>query len=312
MSNFAISLNAVLPVYLIMAAGYFSKRLGIIAQKDVGSFNKVAFKIFMPVMLFKKIISSDLQQATKPSMLIFALSIIAFSIVCSILYARFCVKDSLKRGVAIQAIYRSNIAIVGMPVATALSAGGDVGPVAVLMAVSVPIYNVTAVLSLEYYSGKHHSLGQALLEVLKNPLIIGCAAGFAFSLSGLELPESIARAVDSMAAVASPLMIFLLGAFFRFSGIGKNVRELVPLCLLRLIVMPGIALALACMLGFRGMELIALTTLFATPVATSTFTMTQQMGGDAEFAGQIVVLTAVMCSFTLFGWIFILKSLGYM
>lgn len=311
MSNFQISVNAVLPVFLLMAAGYLSKRAGIIKEENVGSFNALAFKVFMPALLFKNICSSQLSHAVRPAMLGYAIGMVLLSFALGWLYARFFVPERGKRSVVIQGFFRSNLAIVGLPIASALSGGGDVAPVAVMMALVVPLFNVLAVICLEYYNGEKPGIGRTMFEVLKNPLILGSAAGFVCVLSGIELPEAADSAIGSLAGIASPLMLFLLGAFFRFSNLRKNVGYLVPLCLARLLFLPGLFLALACALGFRDMELIAILAVFAAPAAANTFTMAQQMGGDAELAGQMIVLTSAFCAFTLFMWIYILKSFAF-
>ena len=88
-------------------------------------------------------------------------------------------------------------------------------------------------------------------------------------------------------------------------------------CVGRLVVMPAIFLSLGALLGFRGVEFAALIGIFASSNAVAAFTMAQQMGGDAELAGDIVVttsaasiLTMFFWMFTIFGWSFLFKSLG--
>ena len=78
----------------------------------------------------------------------------------------------------------------------------------------------------------------------------------------------------------------------------------------RLIFMPLIFMPIAVLLGFRNVELTAIMTMLATPPAVSSFTMAQQMGGDSELAGQLVVFSTIASIFTLFLWIFALKQLA--
>jgi predicted permease len=113
-----------------------------------------------------------------------------------------------------------------------------------------------------------------------------------------------------MAKAASPLMLFLLGASFRFSSMKGQVRELIAVCVGRLIVIPAIFLTLAALLGFRGLDFVGLLCVFASCTAVSSFSMAQQMGGDADLAGNIVVMTSLLCSVTLFLWSFVFLSLG--
>jgi predicted permease len=180
----------------------------------------------------------------------------------------------------------------------------------VLSGVSVPLFNLLAVAVLDFYSGREIKPGKMLLDILKNPLIIGCALGIAALLLGIHFPAPIHTALRDMSRVASPLMLFLLGAFFRFDQISSKPKELIAVLLGRLIVLPALGLLGAVLLGFRGIELASLMVLFGSSTAVASFTMAQQMGGDAELAGDIVVSTSVFSAVTMFLWIFAFKTLG--
>ena len=151
---------------------------------------------------------------------------------------------------------------------------------------------------------------QVALQVAKNPLVVSSALGVIALLAGLKLPGVAEKAVSGLGAVATPLQLFLLGAFFRFEGLGRYVRALSAVTTVKLVVTPAIFLSLAAVLGFRGVEFVALLGIFASPTAVNSFTMAQQMGGDAELAGDIVVSTSVFSAVTMFLWIFLFKTLG--
>ena len=207
-------------------------------------------------------------------------------------------------------MFRSNFVIIGIPIVSSLMGDVDLGPVAVLLAVVVPMFNVLSVVILEYYNGQKPDLKKILLEVLKNPLILGTLAGILAVALKVRLPAFLESAVRQLSQAASPVLLVMLGAFFQFDGLSRYRRELSLVCLGRLVVIPAIFLGLGALLGFRGVEMAALLGVFASSTAVNSFTMAQQMGGDAELAGDIVVATSALCSFTLFGWGLLLKSLG--
>ena len=184
------------------------------------------------------------------------------------------------------------------------------GVVAISGAIVAPMYNVLAVITLEAYNGKKPSVKKLLFEILKNPLIIGCTLGVLTLTLGIHLPVAVESAVSDMGKATSPMLLFLLGAFFRFSGSKGHMAELVAACVGRLIVIPGVALGVAALLGFRGVEFVTLLVVFSSSTAIASFTMAQQMGGDANLAGDIVVMTSALCSFTLFLWSFLSKQIG--
>ena len=310
MNVFIVCLEAVLPIFILLMVGWFSRRGGLMTERDVRRFNTVSFKTFMPVMLFESIYSSELESAVNPALILYCVVAVLLMLALCTACVMFIEKDNMKRGVMIQGLYRSNFALVGIPVADALMRGGDISVVAVLLAVVVPIFNVAAVIILEGFGGKKPDIRHVLLDVLKNPLIIASALGIVFLALDIELPYVLGAVVEEMAGVAGPLALFTLGAFFRFDTLGKYKRELFIVCTGRLVIIPAIFLTAGYMLGFRGAEFAGLMALFASCSAIASFIMAEQMGGDSELAGDIVVATSVLCSFSLYLWSVLFMALG--
>ncbi len=309
MESFSVCLNAVLPIFLLMAAGYAARCFHLLDRVDVAKINKLVFRTFLPVMVFNNIYSSDLSSAIRGALLAYAVLGVLTEFLISIGYALLFVKDSHRRGAVIQGLFRSNFVIIGLPIAESL-VGGDLGPVAMLLAAVVPLYNVLAVITLAIFNGQKPEWRKVVADILENPLIIGSAVGIAALLTGIRLPTPLEKVVSQMSAASSPMLLFLLGAFFQFRGVRGHIRELTAVCMGRLVVFPAIFLTLAAAIGFRGLELVSLLGVFASATAIASFTMAQQMGGDAELAGDIVVWTSALCSFTLFGWSLLFKLLA--
>ena len=310
MNIFIVCLNSVLPIFLSMATGFAARLAGIVKDSDVSRMNAIAFRVFLPLMLFNNIISSDISYAVRPRLIFFTLICVFVIYILSVLYVLCFEKDGSRQSVMIQGLYRSNFVIVGLPVAQALMGDADLSVVAVLMAIIVPVFNMLAIFTLETFTGSKVKPGKIISDILHNPLVIGSVLGIVFMVFEIKLPIPLDRFVHDMAMVAGPLMLFLLGAFFHFDNLGKYKKELIQVSLGRLVVIPGIFLGISYAVGFRGVEFAALMTIFASSTATSSFTMAQQMGADAKLAGDIVVITNVLCSFTLWGWSVIFKSLG--
>jgi predicted permease len=109
---------------------------------------------------------------------------------------------------------------------------------------------------------------------------------------------------------ASPLALLLLGASFNFDTVAKEKRNL-TICLIgRLLIFPAVGLIGGALMGFTGVKLMTLVALFASPSAVTSFTMAQQMDSDYELAGNCVVFSSAISCFTMFMWIFVLKSMG--
>ena len=310
MNAFTLCLGAVAPLFLMIAVGYGAKRVRLIREESVPEMNAVAFRIFMPLLCFYNVYSAGLAEAIRPRLTVFAVAAVLVIFVLSWLFAAWTVPRRDRRGVVVQGLYRSNYLIIGLPFASGLLGGEEMAVVSVLGAIIIPLYNLLAVIVLQAHGGKRGSFGRLLLGILTNPLILGSLAGIVFLLLKLRLPAPVESAVRDLSRVASPLLLVLLGAFFRFDSFRAHWRELLVTCVGRLVVIPGLALAVSALLGFRGVEFVALLAMFGASTAANSFTMAQQMGGDAALAGNIVVWTGALCTFTLFGWSLLFKTLG--
>ena len=311
MENFLLSANAVVPMFLLLAAGFLSQKAGVLTREDVPRFNKVAFRIFLPSLLFYNIYCSDLSAAVKPGLIIYAVCGVLLVFSAAFLSVRRFVQRDDWKGVIAQGIFRSNFVIMGIPIAQALVGPDQLGAVTVLIAVVVPLFNFLSVYVLERFRGGRVNYGQILLEVMKNPLIVSSLLGIAFQLLGIRLPRLLEQTVSSLSVIASPLQLFLLGAFFRFDGLGRYVKPLAAVTAVKLFVTPAVLLGTAAFLGTRGGDFVGLIGIFASPTAVNSFTMVQQMDcGDAELAGDIVVTTSAVSIVSFFLWILVFKSFG--
>ena len=310
MENLMISANAVLPMCLVMALGYGTRRLGWLRREEISTINKIAFRIFLPCLLYYNIYCSDLSGSFDPLLMAYAVGGVLLTFGLALGYTLLTEKLPERRGVLIQGMFRSNYVIMGIPVATALLGADQLGTVSILIAVIVPLFNMLAVVVLEVFRAQKPKPLHILGQIAKNPLVIGSVLGILTLVAGIRLPHILEQTIQSVSAIASPLQLFQLGAFFQFSGLKTYRRELVTVSIAKLIVSPGLFLGLGALLGFRGVAFVSLIGIFASPTAVNSFTMAQQMGGDAELAGDIVVTTSAASILTLFLWIFLFKSLG--
>ena len=183
------------------------------------------------------------------------------------------------------------------------------GLASMMVAIVVPMFNVLAVFCLERFRDGKLNIVKLLKGIATNPLIVGCAIGAVFLGFGIKLPEVMEKSVKDISGIATPLAIIVLGASFTFSSIKGYLKDILIVLSARLIIVPLIGVTSGVLVGFRGEALACLLVIFGSPVAVSSFAMSQQMGGDEKLAAQDVVTTSAFCLLTLFGWIFILSYL---
>lgn len=310
MDNFFLTLNIVLPIFLVMATGFFCRRIGLVTKENISAINKLVFRVFLPVSLCHRLMKIDSASIVNPGALTFGFIGTVAVFLAAFIFIPMIEKDNRRRGVMIQGLFRSNYAIFGIPISEALFPQGDGGVAAMMVIATVPLFNALSVISLESFRGGKVNIKKVLIGIAKNPLIWGCVIGYLLMQFRVPVPEFATSALSKLASIASPLALFTLGGSIDLQSFRHNAKPLSIVVLGRLLVAPLAALLVAYLIGFRGPEFAVMMIVFGSPCAVSSYTMAAQMDGDAELAAQQIMLTTILSSLSMFAMIFAFKSLG--
>ena len=309
MAELMITLEIMLPLLMMLAIGWLIRRVGIMTQQTASGLNKLIFKLFLPVLLFNNIRTLDI--ATAPGLGFTAylfLGVLGIFLLAQWIVPRF-VHDPRKSGVMVQGIFRTNFAILGVPLMEAMFGQAGMTAVTLALPVVIPLNNVLAVVALSACSGKKASPVQMLKDIVMNPLIIASVLGGVFLALHISLPSTVDKVCNQLAGLASPVSLLVLGASLRWQGMKENKNEILWTVLLKQAIIPFAMLTLAVLLGFRNEELGVMLILFGAPCAVSSFPMAEAMGGDGPLAASQVVLTTIFSMGTLFVLIYLGKLL---
>lgn len=309
-SNFLVAVGAVVPLFCLMSIGVFVKRSKLMTDEELVHTNRMVFKVFFFCMMFYNIYITDLASTVRPGLMLFgAAGVFSVFLAATALICIF-EPSNKRRGAMSQAIFRSNFVLMGIPLVGNIFGEDQLAIPTMMIAVIVPIYNVLAVFVLETFRGGHWDLGGILLGVLKNPMILGAIVAVVFRLLDIPVPRPILKPIGQVAAATTPVALIILGASFKGGSFHAHLPQLIACTLSRLLLVPGVMLGLAVYLGFRGIDLVTLVAIFATPCAVASFAMAQQMDSDADLAGNCVVFSTAFSAVSLFAWIVIFHSLG--
>ncbi len=326
MNPFLFALNAISPIIIMIALGYFLKKIGLVSPDMAKSLNKLVFRVFLPVMLFLNVYKIENTASFNMLYIGYTVGAILTVFLIAIPIVILFTKKNEERGVLLQASFRSNHALIGIPLATALF--GDEGAIvaSLLAAFAVPLFNILAVISLSVFGEekKRPSVVKILVGIIKNPLIIAAALGGAvllirtgFTAANIDFRlsdvEPMMKVMNYLSDLATPLALIALGAQFEFSATSRKKREIVFGTAMRVILAPALCIGVAYFLlraHFTGAHFAAFIAVFATPVAVSSVPMAQEMGADSELAGQLVVFTTLVSMLTTFFLTALFKSLG--
>lgn len=314
MENFLLAFNVVFPIFLIMMLGVILKRKNMVDDKSLNVMNSLIFRLFMPTLLFFNIYNTgDLSTLSFDNLKLLAYAFISILIVLFLAWLIYMpnVKDKKKLSVLIQGVYRGNFVLFGLAIADSLYGKENLGTVSLLTAIVIPTFNIIAVILLEYYSGNEVNKIKLIKQVFKNPLIIATLTAIVFLVLKINIPKPVYKAIGDISKIATPLAFLVLGAGLKFGNILKNLKYLISVNILRLIGNPLITVGLGKLLGFQGIELVALLSMSACPTAVASYTMAKEMNADGDLAGEIVATTSMLSIFTIFCWVLILKNLEW-
>ncbi|MBP3313718.1 MAG: AEC family transporter [Oscillospiraceae bacterium] len=327
MDSFIFALSAVAPIVLLVALGYFLKRMKLMDGKFSKDANKLVFRVFMPTMLFRNIYHmGSLGDVDFGFVLYVSIALIVIFLV-AIPFSIMVAKKKNGRGVLVQAAFRSGYSLIGIPLAASLYGQAGAEAATILSAAVIPIFNILAVISLTALgsdSGEKPSVKSILLGILKNPLILGIAAGLVCVLVRPLLDKvdisfrlgqikPLFEVVEYVAELAIPMALLVLGAQFELSAVAELKREILFGTVVRTVIVPLIAIGIAFFFmrnQFEAAHFACFVSVFATPVAMTTVPMAQEMDGDAVLAGQLVVWSTLVSAFTMFLFTFVLRLAG--
>lgn len=304
-----ISLNAVLPMFLMIGCGFLAKRFRLLTKEVANQATRLYSCIFLPAMLCNNIYHSELNRSFNLAALLFCLGGLVLEFLVWLLLVRRIERRPAARGVMLQASFRCNIMLLGLPIVISLFGQAHVGSISVIAVAANTLINILAVISLEIFRGRALSPGRTLRDIAANPMLIASFAGAVLLLLRIPVPYIIESALGSMAKAATPVALVLLGATLELDWAGSR-RNILICNLNRLIISPAFFLAAAVLIGFRGADLAVVLAVFAGPVAVSSLALASEMNGDCDLARAIILSTTMFSCLTLFLWIWMLNAFG--
>ena len=310
-SNFIVAVSAVVPMFCLMAIGAFVKFQKWLTEEELNHMNRMVFRVFFCCMMFHSIYTTELATSFRPKLMLFgACGVLIIFFLLMLIIPRI-EPDNKRRGVLVQAIFRSNFVLMGVPIVANIFGDENIAVSTMMIAIIVPMYNILAVFALETFRNGRFALLPIIKDIFKNPMILGAIAGATLLILGVEVPKPVLKPIGQISAATTPVALIILGASFRFGATHEHRRQLLGAVFGRLILVPAVVLSTAAyVFGFTGIEFVTLIAIFASPCAVVSFAMAQQMGGDSELAANCVVFTSGLSCLTIFCWILLFKTLG--
>ncbi len=326
MDSLLFALNAVMPIVGMVAIGYILRRMNFMTAEFAKLANKIVFRILLPAMLFLNVYHIESLGNMEFGYIIYVVIMVFATFALSLPAVIALTKENSRRGVLLQAAFRSNYALIGIPLAQSLFGDSGVAIATLLSAVTIPVFNILAVICMTVFSNGEEkpSVKKVLLGIVTNPLIVSVLVGVAvlgirmafvewsidFRLSDIG---PLYKVLSYLSNMATPLALLVLGAQFEFSAIAELKKEIVFGTAMRTVITPVLGLGIAYLFfreQFNGAHFATFVAVFSTPLAVSTVPMAQEMGADSALAGQLVVWSTLLSAASVFLASFLLKAGG--
>lgn len=311
MSNLIYSINATLPIFLLIILGKVLKTAKIINDEFTKTADRYVFRIALPALLFSDLTENNVGSAFDGKYVLFCFSVTIFSIAVLWGLTEKFMKNEEQKGAFIQGSYRSSAAILGLAFINNMY--DSVGMAPLMIIGCVPLYNIFAVIILTLKGdngGKKPNMKETFINVMKNPILLSILIALPFALLNLHFPSFVNKAIGSVANTATPLALISIGASFEGKKALKKMKPTLLASFIKLILLASLFLPLAVFFGYRNQELMALLVMLGSPTTVSSYIMAKNTGNDGILTSSIIVLTTLLSSLTLTLWIFILKSFG--
>lgn len=315
MENFIYSVNVTFPIFLVMVIGYILRQIGMLNENFVTVANRFNFKVTLPFMLFRHISSVDIRAVFDVKYVLFCavVSTVSFWLIWG--GTKLFLKEQSMRGAFVQASFRSSAAVMGLAFIQNIYGTSAMGPLMIVGA--VPLYNIFSVIVLTFEGeqsekiDKKQKIKEACINIAKNPIILGILTGLVAALLRVDFPVVIDKTINNVAQMATPLALITIGAGFEGRKALAKIKPTIAASMIKLVIQPLIFLPVAAWMGFTGEKMIAILIMLASPTTPSCYIMAKNMKNDGTLTASVIVMTTLLAAFTLTGWIFLLKTMGY-
>lgn len=311
MENLLFSLNATMPVFLLVLLGMLFRRLGWLDRDLAGRMNNFVFQIALPVLVFHDLASADIRQIWDGRFVLFCAVVTLLSIGLVWLISRLF--DRSIQGEFIQASYRSSAAILGIALTQNIYGNAGMSPLMIIG--SVPLYNIAAVTILALCKPQREPIGKKVLlqtgkSIITNPILVGIMAGLVWVLLDLPMPAMLDKTLSSLGGVATPLGLMSMGACLEIRSASSQLRPALVATFIKLVGLCALFLPVAIAMGFRQQSLASILIMLGSATAVASYVMARNMGHDGSLSACVVTLTTLLSGFTITGWLWLLRSLS--
>ncbi|MGH1460504.1 MAG: AEC family transporter [Neptuniibacter sp.] len=280
-------ISALWPVFALILLGYIARRVDFPGESFWVQAEKATYFVLFPVLLVYKLSMADMSSVELDIIGIAVVSLVAFGSVAAFLFKPLISGSATGFTSVYQGSVRFNT-YVGLAASAALFGSQGVAIAAVIMAIMIPLLNLCCVLVFAIFTHKAGGAVNAILVIVKNPLIIGSLVGLILNQTGVGLPSLVEPVAELLSRMALPLGLLAVGAGLSFKVLRDSGKELIGSSVIKLLLMPLASVGIAHVLNLDVLSAQLILLYAALPTATSAYILARQLGGNAPMMAAII------------------------
>ncbi|AKH99809.1 putative permease [Hoeflea sp. IMCC20628] len=308
--------ETILVVFTLIAIGYGSAALRVLKPATGDGLSDFVFTIAVPLLLFRIIATASFDHGAP-----WALWAAYFtSVLVTWIFAHFIIRTGFGRDARSAVVAGvtagfSNLVLLGIPFMTGVYGEEGLAILSQLVSVHMPVMMGASVILFEWALKRDGASTETksvltlvtgfLRQLFSNPLIIGIVGGFLVRLSGLDIPVVADRVIASLGSVAGPLALFAMGVSLQGYGIRGQVPQAVSLVVLKLMLMPAVALGMALLLGLPELQAKVVVAAASLPAGVNCWLIANRLGTGQRLASTSMTLGTAAAAATTGIWLMI-------
>jgi hypothetical protein len=299
-------IETIAPIFFIIVFGYLLQQKGLLKAQFIQEANRFVFLFSLPVLIFTGIIKSDIKDIG----LINILSVIIPTLVILCFAFLLALAMGLKKGTLgsfVQTTFHGNITYIGLAVLYYMLGDEGLKKGSILIGFLILVNNTLAIAVISWTSQKHANIWHSLVSIIKTPLIIATFVGMVLLYLGIPVPKLLMKSMGILANIALPMALIIIGASMSLSTIKSSLKYSAIISLMKLMVLPFLSFLFCYFYAIPARDALPGIILLATPTATTSFILANELGGDTELASGAITLSTLISPFAFIFWAYMVR-----
>jgi len=289
---------------LIIIFGYIIQQRGMLKAEFIQEANRFVFLFSLPVLIFTGIMKSDIKDVGLTNILLVIIPTLIILCVAFLLALAM----GLRRGTLgsfVQTTFHGNITYIGLAVLYYMLGEEGLKKGSILIGFLILVNNTLAIAILSWTSQRHTNILKSLTSIAKTPLIVATFVGMLLLYLDIPVSKLLMKSMGILANIALPMALIIIGASMSVSTIKSSFRLSGIVAIMKLMVLPSLSFLFCYLYAIPLRDALPGIILLATPTATTSFILANQIGGDTELASGVITLSTLLSPFAFIFWAYI-------